>query len=103
MLLLPLCAVSACSFVSICLRPHGLWLTRLLRPWDSPGENTGGHDNPCPPPGDLRDPGIKTMSPFSPALQVDSLLNEPLEKLLLFGCLSNLLLPSFYEDTGNGI
>ena len=28
---------------------------------------------PCPPPGDLPDPGIKHMSPESPALQVDSL------------------------------
>ena len=32
---------------------------------------------PCPPPGDLRDPGIKPMSPASPALQADSLLSEP--------------------------
>ena len=23
------------------LRPHGLWPTRLLRPWDFPGKNTG--------------------------------------------------------------
>ena len=30
----------------------------------------------CPPPGDLPNPGIK---PRSPALQVDSLLSEPLE------------------------
>ena len=29
---------------------------------------------PCPPPGDLPDPGIK---PRSPALQVDSLQSEP--------------------------
>ena len=29
---------------------------------------------PCPPPGDLPNPGIK---PRSPALQVDSLLSEP--------------------------
>ena len=28
---------------------------------------------PCPPPGDLPDPGIELMSPESPALQVDSL------------------------------
>jgi len=28
---------------------------------------------PCPPPGDLPDPGIKLVSPASPALQVDSL------------------------------
>ena len=28
---------------------------------------------PCPPPGDLPDPGIKPASPVSPALQADSL------------------------------
>ena len=32
---------------------------------------------PCPPPGDLSDPGIK---PRSPALQADSLPSEPLGK-----------------------
>ena len=32
---------------------------------------------PCPPPGDLPNPGIE---PRSPALQVDSLLSEPPEK-----------------------
>ena len=31
---------------------------------------------PCPPPGDLADPGIKTASPASPALQ-DSIPTEP--------------------------
>ena len=29
---------------------------------------------PCPPPGDLLDPGVKPASPEIPALQVDSLL-----------------------------
>ena len=29
---------------------------------------------PCPPPGDLPNPGIELMSPASPAMQVDSLL-----------------------------
>ena len=29
------------SVVSDSLRPRGLWPTRLLRPWDSPGKNTG--------------------------------------------------------------
>ena len=29
---------------------------------------------PCPPPGDLPDPGTEPMSPVVPALQVDSLL-----------------------------
>ena len=28
---------------------------------------------PCPPPGDLPDPGIEPVSPLTPALQVDSL------------------------------
>ena len=29
------------SVVSDSLQPHGLWPTRLLRLWDSPGKNTG--------------------------------------------------------------
>ena len=29
------------SVVSDSLRPHGLWPTRLLCPWNSPGQNTG--------------------------------------------------------------
>ena len=29
---------------------------------------------PCPPPGDLPNPGIKPISPAAPALKVDSLL-----------------------------
>jgi len=37
---------------------------------------------PCPSPGDLPDPGIEPTSPESPALQVDSLLTEPLGKSL---------------------
>ena len=31
---------------------------------------------PCPPPGDLPDPGIEPMSPVSPAVQVNSLSTE---------------------------
>ena len=34
-----LCLVA--SVVSDSLRPHGLYLTSLLCPWDSPGKNTG--------------------------------------------------------------
>ena len=44
--------------------------TSLLFPWDFPGKNTGS-GLPFPPPGDLPDPGIETVSP---ALQADSLL-----------------------------
>ena len=36
----------------------------------------------CPSPGDLPDPGIKPLSPVSPALQADSLSAEPSEKPL---------------------
>ena len=32
---------------------------------------------PCPPPGDLPDPGFEPGSPASPALQADSLPTEP--------------------------
>ena len=35
---------------------------------------------PGPPPGDLPDPGIEPKSPASPALQIHSLLAEPLGK-----------------------
>ena len=54
---------------------------------------------PCPPPGDLPDPGIK---PRSPALQVDSLLSEPRGKppVLLGGPNSvfilGLMIPHFW-------
>ena len=40
---------------------------------DSPGKNAGV-GLPCPPPGDLPNPGIE---PRSPTLQVDSLPSEP--------------------------
>ena len=33
--------VEVCSVVSDSLRPHGLYPTRLLCPWDFPGNSTG--------------------------------------------------------------
>ena len=33
--------MALCLFMSDSLRPHGLWPTRLLCPWDAPGKNTG--------------------------------------------------------------
>ena len=55
------------------LRPHRLQPTRLLCPWGfSSQEYWSGL--PCPPPGDLTDPGIK---PRSPTLQADFLLSKP--------------------------
>ena len=51
---------------------HGLWPTRLLCLWNSPGKNTGVGCHSLPQ-GDLPNPGIE---PVSPALQVDPLLSE---------------------------
>ena len=61
------------SVVSHSLRPYGLWPTRHLCRWNSPGKNTevGSHSLHR---GNLPNPGIK---PGSPALQAGSLLSEP--------------------------
>ena len=66
------CFVLSCSIVSDSLQPHGLQPTRLLCPWVfSRQEYWSGL--PCPPPGDLPNPGIK---PRSPALKADSSPSE---------------------------
>ena len=49
--------VKLLSGVTDSLRPHGLEPTRLLPPWDSPGNSTGVGCQ-FPSPGDLPDPGI---------------------------------------------
>ena len=52
-----LCAVLSCSVVSNSLWPHGLQFARLLCPWGfSRQEYWSGL--PCPPPGDLPNPGL---------------------------------------------
>ena len=56
--------VLSCSVVSSSLHPHGLYLIRLLCPWNFAGKNTG---LPFSSPGDLPDPGIKPVSLVSPA------------------------------------
>ena len=62
-----------CSVVSDSLQPHGLQPTRLLCPSGfSRQEYWSGL--PCPPPGDLPDPGTE---PRSPVLQANSLPTEP--------------------------
>ena len=65
-------ARSVASVVSDSVGPHGLWPTRLLCPWDSPGKNTGVGCHFLLQ-GNLPYPGIK---PRSPALQADSLPTE---------------------------
>ena len=47
------------------LRPYRLEPTRLLCPWDSPGRIM---EFPCPPPGDLPNPGTEPTLLTSPAL-----------------------------------
>ena len=60
------------SVLSISLRPHGQWPTRLICPWGfSRQEYWSGL--PCHPPGDLPNRGIKHRCP---ALLVDSLPSE---------------------------
>ena len=60
------------SIMSDSLEPHGLQPSRLLCPWGfSKQEYWSGL--PCPPPGDLLNPGIE---PRSPTLQADSLQSE---------------------------
>ena len=60
---------SVASVKSNSLWPRGLQPARLFHPWDSPDKKWSGL--PCPPPGDLPDPGIE---PGSPVLQTYSLL-----------------------------
>ena len=62
------CCGLVASVVSDSVQPRGPQPASLLCPWDIPGKCTysGG---PCPPPGDLSDPGTQAGSP---ALQVDS-------------------------------
>ena len=62
---LRLCMLSH-SVMSDSLRPHGLYPTRLLSMGFSRQEHWSGL--PCPPPGDLPDPGIKPTSLMPPAL-----------------------------------
>ena len=71
------------SVVSDSVRPHGLQLTRLLCPWNSPGKNTGVGSHPFHQ-GTLPNPGIKSGSP---ALRAVSLPSEPLGKPQSLGCL----------------
>ena len=55
------------------LHLHGLQPTRLLCPWGFSNQEYW-NGLPCPPPGDLPNPGIK---PKSPPLQAGSLPSEP--------------------------
>ena len=58
------CVCVSHSVVSDSLQPHGLWPTKLLCPWNSPGNNTGVGCHDLPNPG---------SEPRSSARQADSL------------------------------
>ena len=85
------------SVMSGSLRPYGLQPARLLCPWGfSRQEYWRGL--PCPPPGNLPDPGTE---PMSPALRADSLPLEPRVSLAwLYGDskYSNLSLSNFWTN-----
>ena len=68
-----MCYVLSRSVVSDSLQPQGLQPTRLLCSWGFSRQEYWSRF-PCPPPGDLPNPGIK---PRSPVLRVDSLPAEP--------------------------
>ena len=68
----PVLCLVAQSCPTLC-DPHGLWPARLLCPWRFSRQKYWS-GLPCPPPGDLPNPGIK---PRSPALKVNSLPSEP--------------------------
>ena len=59
--------------VSNSLQSYGLQPTRLLYPWGFSRQEYWS-ELPCPPPGDLPNPGIQ---PRSPTIQADSLPSEP--------------------------
>ena len=72
----------SCSVVHNSLQPFGLYPSRLLSPWDSPGKNIGVscHASPRISP----NPEIKPVPPVLLALQVNSLPAVPSGKHLCF-------------------
>ena len=90
------CAVFSCPVVSGSLQPHGLEPTRLLCPRGfSRPEHWSGW--PCPPPGDLLNPGIEHRSSV---LQVNSLPSESPGKPMNTGVGSLSLLQGNLPDSG---
>ena len=69
------CAVLSHSITFASLQPCGLYPTRLLCPWGF-SRQVYWSRLPCPPPGDLPNPGIGSRSP---ELQANSLPSEPPE------------------------
>ena len=92
-------SVLSCSVMSDSLWSHGLYPARLPCPWGfSRQEYWSGL--PCPPPGNLPNPGIQ---PRSPALQADSLPSEPPEKPKNTGVGSLSLLQGIFSGIESSI
>ena len=62
---------------------------------------------PCPPPGDLPDPGIEPMSPAAPALQADSLLLsrlcQPGQEICTYNGFYKFLFPTEGSNVGGNL
>ena len=71
------CHLKVCPSVSCSVVSDSVWPTRLLRPWDSPGKNTGVGLS-FPPPGESSQP--REWNPGVLNWQVDSLPSEPPRK-----------------------
>ena len=61
------------------MQSYGLLPARLLCLWGFPRQKYWS-GLPCPPPGDLSDPGIEPMTLMSPVTQAGSLPRGPPEK-----------------------
>ena len=66
-----------CSVASNSLQSYGLQPARLLYPCMGFSRQEYWSGLPCPPPADLPDLGIESMTPRSSALQLDSLSSKP--------------------------
>ena len=90
------------SVVSDSLQLHGLQPARLLCPWGF-SKKEYWSQLPCPPPGDLPNPGIE---PRSPTLQADALPSERIAPayIVLYTTLYTILyiIPQYYTTIQNG-
>ena len=90
------CVLSHFNHVQLCATP---WIVARQSPLSmgfSKQEYQSGV--PCPPPGDLSDPGTEPMSPAAPALQADSLplshWGQPGQKICTYNWFYKFLFPT---------
>ena len=86
---IPVCMVSRFSHVRLFATP---WTVACQAPLSVESSRQEYWSRlPCPPPGDLPNWGIETLSPASPALQADSLPTKPPGKPDYIPCKTKLL------------